>query len=116
MDLATWPSVIDAVNPPATDPSVGPFVCAHIPVAWLPHLLGALGQWMQPGHWGAADDATLLTILDWADTLIRDTGQADTCPEVGVVSVSIAGGAATGTAAVTFPTAFTATPTVVVST
>jgi len=116
MELVTWPITPHPLTPPATDPYTGPFVCAHIPLAYLPYVIGALGSLMQPGYWLHPDDATLTTTLGYMDTLISNIDQAEPCPEVGMVSVSIAMGAATGTATVTFTTAFATTPTVVVST
>lgn len=116
MELTTWPTVVYPLAPPPSDPFTGPYVCAHIPVPWLPYVLGALGGLLQPGYWQYTDEANLLQTIGWADTLVSNISQSDTCPEYGVVSVSIAMGAATGTAAVTFPVAFATTPTVLVST
>ena len=115
-ELTTWPLVPKPIPPPPSDPSVGPFVCAHIPLPWLQFVVGALGPLLQPGYWDVPDDGTLTLVIDWADTVTSNIGAADLCPMFGTVSVVIAMGAASGTAAVTFAAAFATTPTVLVST
>lgn len=100
---------------PATDPFTGPFVCAQIPTAYMAVVLGALSQLLQPFAWRVDTDDARNQALDWMDTLIGIIASAVECAEAGMVSVTITAGTASGTASVTFPTAYSTSPVVVVS-
>lgn len=110
----TGPSFPYPVPAPATDPSVGPFLCAKVPAAYMPFVLGALSQLLQPFAWRVSTDADRRTILDWMDTFLADFAAAEYC-YVSTISVTISAGVASGTASATFPDAFSTIPVVVVS-
>jgi hypothetical protein len=67
------------VAPPAHDPLTGPYVCAQIPAEYMPLVLGALAQLLQPFAWDVPDDDTRNVVLDWMDTLISDISAAEAC-------------------------------------
>lgn len=90
-------------------------MCAPIPTAWLPYVLGALSQLRQPSAWVVADEADVAAIMGWVDLFIGNVAVASMCDERGTVSVTITAGNASGTATVTFPYDFGTTPVVVCS-
>lgn len=105
-----WP-----IADPGTAPGDAPLVCIPCNLAWLAVLAGSAAQLLMPATWIAADDAALEALLTRAHTLFDAIVRAAPCPEDGMISVTIAIGDDTGTAAVTFPSAFLAAPIVLVS-
>jgi hypothetical protein len=103
------------ITDPGTSPTDAPLVCVHVNVAWQEILAGCALQVCMPATWGDIDDPGTAALVDKAHLLVLAIARADTCPEAGMVSVTISGGSASGSAAVAFPTAFAAAPVVVVS-
>lgn len=114
-DAGTWPLHVGTAVPPATSPLTGPYWCVPVPDAWLVHVFGCMGAIMQPEAWKTASESATLDVLAWVDTLLGIMAGAQLCPEYGMVSVTISAGSATGTTAVSFPSAFAAAPIVLVS-
>lgn len=108
-------SFTQPLTDPGVDPTTGPQVCIHIHRAWQPYLAGAALQLLLPASWEYADDTALDAIMDEAILVFNAVATAERCPAADMVTVTILAGAATGTAAVTFSTPFSAAPVVTVS-
>lgn len=72
-------SFVESVVPPTTDPSDEPLVCVSFNASWLPYVLGALSQLMNPASWETPDDNALQTTLSAATELLFMVGQGGNC-------------------------------------
>lgn len=105
----------EPVEVPPTDSTVGPFLCAHIPIAWMLPVMGALAQLTMPVAWQVTTEAEVDSIMGQVDVFLAGIANSSECQEMGSFSLTILAGAADASATVGFPTAFSATPVVVVS-
>jgi hypothetical protein len=67
------------VAPPGTDPAAAPLVCVQLNATWLPYVVGALMQLVQPAAWATSDPAVLQQTLEDATALISTFGVAEDC-------------------------------------
>lgn len=61
------------------EPTATPLVCVSFSAAWLPYVLGALQQLVQPSAWDTSDQSTLLDVQQRAMDLIGLFGAGDNC-------------------------------------
>jgi len=109
------PSFNEPTPPPTTPPDVGPFVCAHIPVAWLLVVNGALKQLAIPATWDVVTEAALDVVMHQVDALLGSIANASECMEMGSLTLTILAGHSDVSGVVTFPFPFSAVPVVVQS-
>ena len=72
-------SFVEPVTPPEADPSDEPQVCISINKSWVPYVVGALLQLVQPSSWRTSDPAVLSATLTAATELIESVGTAGGC-------------------------------------
>jgi hypothetical protein len=72
-------SFVSQVTPPAADPNVEPLVCVSFAAEWLPYVVGALQQLMQPTSWATTDPAVLSLAQERSTDLIALIGTAGPC-------------------------------------
>jgi len=72
-------SYAERVEPPAClDPAAAPLVCLSFSTAWLPYVIGALKQLVQPAAW-ECDEEDVPDILDWTTALVERFSEAGEC-------------------------------------
>lgn len=69
----------EAVDPPAAGPCDAPLLCFSVNAEWLPYMLGALQQLVQPTTWNVPDQAAMDDVLARATDLIAEIGTAVPC-------------------------------------
>ena len=82
IDLPNWQaasSFVEPVAPPGVEPDAAPLVCLQLNEAWLPYVIGSLMQLAQPAAWAASSPTALQTVLQQAQDLISDWGDAEGC-------------------------------------
>lgn len=72
-------SFVEPVPIPAADPMSPPFVCIQVNQEWLPYVIGALMQLVQPTSWLHSTEAELQEVLARATDLIGVAGNAELC-------------------------------------
>jgi len=72
-------SFVEPVNPPGVDFDSAPLTCVRFSQAWLPYVMGALQQLIQPSSWVVADNVALNDVLLNASDLIGSIGQGGDC-------------------------------------
>jgi hypothetical protein len=75
-------SFIQPVVPPSVEPDASPAVSVCFSAGWLPYVIGALNQLIQPTTWDTSDPTTLQTALDRATALQAMFGTAEACMEI----------------------------------
>jgi len=113
--LEVGASFLVPLTDPGPNPSDAPLACIHVNQAWAEILVGCAFQACMVASWGTPDTPGIATLVNKGQALLTLVGTWTECPEYGMVSVTILAGSATGTATVTFPTAFGAAPVVLVS-
>jgi hypothetical protein len=85
---------------PGADPGDAPLICIEINAAWVPYVVGALMQLVQPTTWATTDPVAMTAVLTAATELIERVGTAGECmapafrfTEGCVLQVSTDGGA-----------------------
>jgi hypothetical protein len=69
----------EPVTPPSTEACDPPLVCLSINQEWLPYVVGACMQLLQPSTWDVADDAARRDVLDRATDVVAEIGSAMPC-------------------------------------
>ena len=72
-------SFVESVTPPAGESQDGPLLCLPLNPTWLPYILGALAQLVQPTTWDVATPADLEDIQGRVTDLIAIWGNAMPC-------------------------------------
>jgi Collagen triple helix repeat (20 copies) len=72
-------SFVEPVAIPAADPADEPQLCFSFNEHWLPYVLGALMQLVQPTTWATSDVTALANVLTAATELIERVGTAEVC-------------------------------------
>lgn len=67
------------VTPPSTEACDPPLVCFSINQEWMPYILGAAQQLLQPSTWDVADEAARRDVLDRATDVLAELGAAMPC-------------------------------------
>ena len=82
VDLPNWQPVSSFVEPVApvdTDVDAAPLVCLQLNASWLPYIVGALMQLIQPTTWDTSDPTVLANMQQQALTLMELVGTAEGC-------------------------------------
>lgn len=68
--------------PPSVDPDSGPTVQVCVSQAWVPYIIGALLQLVQPVIWDVPDEATLQLTIERATDLMAMFANGDQCMQL----------------------------------